>query len=366
MGLRVRFRAKTQRSAETQRFAEGKDLTRFLRSLRALRYFAPLREPIIRNSIISISCLALFIPSTLIAQTARNTPNQTSPKLNGASPESVGMSSSRLAKIDEAVLASISRKETPGAVVLVARKGRIVYRKAFGDRAIEPKREPMTIDTIFDLASLTKIVATATSIMIFVERGKVSLADPVALYIPEFGKFGKERVTFEQLMTHRAGLPPDNEIADYVGKSVDPMQQIYDLRPSYEPGTRFVYSDVGFIVAAEIVRRVSSEPVNVFAHKNIFRPLRMTDTFYVAPTSAEGMLDSGFGDKLSWRRTAPTESREGRWMRGEVHDPRAYEMGGVAGHAGLFSTADDLAIFCQMILNKGEYNGVRILAPYSV
>jgi uncharacterized protein YbbC (DUF1343 family)/CubicO group peptidase (beta-lactamase class C family) len=305
------------------------------------------------------------------------------------------MSSDRLAKIDEAALASIGRKETPGAVLLVARKGGIVYRKAFGDRAIEPKREAMTVDTIFDLASLTKIVATATSIMILVERGKVSLADPVALYIPEFGKFGKERITVEQLMTHRAGLPPDNEIADYVGKSIDPLQLIYDLRPSYEPGTRFVYSDVGYLVAAEIVKRVSGERIDAFAGENIFIPLGMKDTIF-SPTVAflnkfkkgirEGVLSviesdhsrpatreeegraKSSADRIEAlvQRIAPTENREGRWMRGEVHDPRAYEMGGVAGHAGLFSTADDLAIFCQMILNKGEYNGVRILSPYSI
>lgn len=291
------------------------------------------------------------------------------------------MSGERLAKIDEAVLASIERKETPGAVVLVARKGRIVYRKAFGDRAIEPKREPMTIDTIFDLASLTKIVATATSMMILVERGKVSLADPVALYIPEFGKNGKERITVEQLMTHRAGLPPDNEIADYVGKSVDPLSLIYELRPSYEPGTRFVYSDVGFIVAAEIVRRVSDMRIDTFASHSIYSPLKMRHTSFnenefvkalpricakEALPVVIGLADEHTARCRNFEMTAPTENREGRWMRGEVHDPRAYEMGGVAGHAGLFSTADDLAIFCQMILNKGEYNGVRILAPYTV
>jgi len=317
----------------------------------------------------------------ILAQRSAVPSGKTSGRLIEAKPESVGMSSERLAKIDEAVLESISRKETPGAVVLVARKGRVVFRKAFGDRAIEPKREPMTVDTIFDLASLTKIVATATSMMILVERGKVSLADPVALYIPEFGKFGKERVTVEQLMTHRAGLPPDNEIADYVGKTVDPMRQIYDLRPSYEPGTRFVYSDVGFIVAAEIVRRVSGERIESFARRNVFDPLGMKDTRFndvevakLAPLIRQLLNERPQGD-FSYEvfefmdcvdRTAPTENREGRWMRGEVHDPRSYEMGGVAGHAGLFSTADDLANFCQMILNKGEYNGVRILAPYSV
>jgi uncharacterized protein YbbC (DUF1343 family)/CubicO group peptidase (beta-lactamase class C family) len=312
---------------------------------------------------IAVLSLTLLLPSTLLAQRANH--------LTPASPESVGMSSDRLAKIDEAVIESIARKDTPGAVVLVARKSRVVYRKAFGDRAIEPKREPMTVDTIFDLASLTKIVATATSMMILVERGKVSLADPAALYIPEFGKFGKERITIEQLMTHRAGLPPDNEIADYVGK-IDPIEKICELRLSYEPGTRFVYSDVGFIVAAEIVRRVSGKPLQIFARQNIFATLAMNDTFFgtklVNVWASKGALPaqtSEAADEISGR-IAPTENREGRWMRGEVHDPRAHEMGGVAGHAGLFSTADDLAIFCQMILNKGAYNGVRILAPYTV
>src|ERR1044072_5079432 len=201
-------------------------------------------------------------------------------RLSQATPESVGMSSGRLARIDEAILASIERKETPGAVVIVGRRGRIVYRKAFGDRARLPQREPMTLDTIFDLAALPKIIATATSIMILVERGKVSLADPVSLYIPEFAANGKERITVEQLMTHRAGLPPDNEIADYVGVSINPLKNIYELQPSYEPGTRFVYSDVGFIVAAEIVRRVSGKPLDVFARENIFAPLGMRETFF--------------------------------------------------------------------------------------
>jgi uncharacterized protein YbbC (DUF1343 family)/CubicO group peptidase (beta-lactamase class C family) len=350
------FNAKTQRTAK---------LAKALRALpffAALRFFASLHETSTRKSIISIVALTLLVPSTFLAQRANH--------LTPATPESAGMSSSHLSKIDEAVLESIARKDTPGAVVLVARKGQIVYRKAFGDRAIEPKREPMTIVTIFDLASLTKIVATATSMMILVERGKVSLADPVALYIPEFGKFGKERITIEQLMTHRAGLPPDNEIADYVGK-IDPIEKICELRLSYEPGTRFVYSDVGFIVAAEVIRRVAGHPIDLFAGQNIYRPLGMADTGFFRASRSRSQSDSKavlqeMIDSYSQARIAPTENREGRWMRGEVHDPRAYEMGGVAGHAGLFSTADDLAIFCQMILNKGEYNGTRILAPYTV
>lgn len=267
------------------------------------------------------------------------------------------MSSKRLAGIEEAVLAAIERSETPGAVVLVGRSGHVVYFKAFGNRAVEPAVEPMTTDTVFDLASLTKVVATATSIMILVERGKVSLADRVARYIPEFARFGKERVTVEQLLTHRAGFPPDNEIADYVGASIDPLKLIYDLKPVYEPGSRFLYSDVGYIVAAEVVRRVSGKTVAEFAEQNIFVPLGMKDT---------GFMPLGRIGFAPVSRIAPTEVREGRWMRGEVHDPRAYELGGVAGHAGLFSTAGDLAVFCQMVLNRGEYAGARVLAPYTI
>jgi uncharacterized protein YbbC (DUF1343 family)/CubicO group peptidase (beta-lactamase class C family) len=365
------FRAKAQRGANP--------------ALRSLRHFVSWRETLFVNSIITLAMIVSLLPLPVLAQrTTKRAATETPSRLSEVAPESVGMSSERLAQIDEAVRASIERKETPGAVVLVGRRGHVVYRKAFGDRAIQPQREAMTIDTIFDLASLTKIVATATSIMILVERGKVSLADPVSLYIPEFGKNGKERVTIEQLMTHRAGLPPDNEIADYVGISLNPLAEIYNLQPSYEPGTRFVYSDVGFIVAAEIVHRVSGKRIDEFARENIYAPLGMSQTCYVP----KGMLlelqqiasDIRYKDfapaklaeitekykRAPLDRIAPTEQREGRWMRGEVHDPRSYEMGGVAGHAGLFSTADDLAIFCQMILNRGEYNGTRILAPYTV
>src|SRR5438309_3681665 len=288
----------------------------------ALRFFASLRETASCRSIVAAVGLTL-LPLPLIAQqTERRTLNKSSSKLVPAAPESAGMSRERLAKIDEAVLESISRKETPGAVVLVARKGRIVYRKAFGDRTLEPKREPTTVDTIFDLASLTKVVATATSIMILVERGKISLADPVALYIPEFGKFGKERITVEQLMTHRAGLPPDNEIADYVGKGVDPLQQIYELRPVYEPGTRFVYSDVGFIIAAEIVWRVSGKRIDTFAREAIFGRLGMKDTdFHPIPipgSYSDIRKSSDRADPIMATvdyRFAPTENRNGRWMR---------------------------------------------------
>jgi CubicO group peptidase (beta-lactamase class C family) len=254
----------------------------------------------VAKPIIALAAIISLLHAPLFAQRIPKRPrNDTSHRLALAAAESVGMSGERLAKIDEAVLASIERKETPGAAVLVGRQGRIVYRKAFGDRAVSPKRETLTVDTIFDLASLTKVVATATSIMILIERGKVSLADPVSLYIPEFGKNGKERITLEQLMTHRAGLMPDNEIADYVGVTIDPLKMINELQPSYEPGSRFVYSDVGYIVAAEIVRRVSGKRIDEFARENIFAPLGMKDTGWGPGAGGQGsdVLTPEHGDR---------------------------------------------------------------------
>src|SRR5438105_2387926 len=211
----------------------------------------------------------------------------------------------------------------------------------------------MTADTIFDVASLTKVVATATSVMILVERGQVRLGDPVARYIPEFAEMGKRGITLEQLLTHRSGFPPDNDIKDYEQGPEKAFESIWHLTTAADPGSRFIYSDVNFIVLAELVRRVSGKPLDEFAAENIFRPLGMKDTGFKPPASLQ-------------TRIAPTEKRGDHWMRGEVHDPRAFLLGGVAGHAGVFSTADDLAIYCQMILNHGQYGGARVLSPMSV
>jgi uncharacterized protein YbbC (DUF1343 family)/CubicO group peptidase (beta-lactamase class C family) len=350
------------------------------------------------QTLLIFGVLSSLLPFSLVAQvpkSAKNASRASSPqRLATGSPETVGMDSKRLARIEEAVNLSIQRKETPGAVVLVGRKGKIVYRKAFGNRAVEPQTEAMTVDTIFDMASLTKVVATATSMMILVEQGKVRLGDPVIRYIPEFGQAGKTQITIEQLLTHRAGFVPDNPLREYEDGAEKAMQRIYELKPDYEPGTRFVYSDVGYIVAAEIIRRVTMNRVDQFAKEHIYQPLGMKDTFYsFTREQIAQMAEARYGksensqsempddkavaklpriDRRLKDRFAPTEKRTGRvgdekdFMRGEVHDPRAYLLGGVAGHAGLFSTADDLALFCQMILNGGVYNGVRILSPYAV
>jgi uncharacterized protein YbbC (DUF1343 family)/CubicO group peptidase (beta-lactamase class C family) len=263
------------------------------------------------------------------------------------------MSAATLANLDGVIEAEIAKKQLPGAVIIAGRKGRIIWRRAYGNRAVEPAPEQMTVDTIFDIASLTKVVATATSMMILVERGLVRLGDPVSRYIPEFGEMGKKNITVEQLLIHRSGLIADNDINDYEQGPEEAMRKIWKLAPLAEAGSKFIYSDVNYIVLAELVKRLSGKPIDQFAAENIFRPLGMKDTGYKPDASLIS-------------RVAPTEKRGDKWMRGEVHDPRSYLLGGVAGHAGLFSTADDLAIYCQMILNLGEFHGARILSPMGV
>jgi uncharacterized protein YbbC (DUF1343 family)/CubicO group peptidase (beta-lactamase class C family) len=299
--------------------------------------------------------LQIFITALVILSLGRPVPAQKTALASDqtADPAAVGMSAAALANMDEIINAEIAKKQLPGAVVVAGRKGKVVWRRAYGNRAVEPAPEQMTADTVFDIASLTKVVATATSMMILVERGLVRLGDPVSRYIPEFGEMGKRNITVEQLLTHRSGLIPDNDIKDYEQGPEEAMRNVWKLAPLAEPGSKFIYSDVNYIVLAELVKRLSGKPIDQFATENIYRPLGMKDTGYKPDASLIS-------------RIAPTEKRGDKWMRGEVHDPRAYLLGGVAGHAGLFSTADDLAIFCRMILNQGEFNGARILSPMGV
>ena len=271
-----------------------------------------------------------------------------------------------LAALDAVIPEAIARKELPGAVVLVGHNKKIVFRKAYGHRALLPFAEPMTVDTIFDAASLTKVVATAPSILILAEEGKLRLVDPVVRYLPEFAAGGgdREKVTIEQLLTHRAGFPPDDPLELYTGTAEEIFARKYRQPLTNPPGSKFVYSDVGYEVLGEIVRKVSGQTLDRFAAERIFRPLGMKDTRFYPLPPGEGRGEGGA--KAEVARIAPTEQREGRWMRGEVHDPRAYALGGVAGHAGLFSTADDLAKFCKMILAGGRLGHVRVLSPLAV
>src|SRR5678815_717708 len=193
-------------------------------------------------------------------------------------PETVSVSSVALAQMDSVIMDEIAKQRLPGAVVLVSRKGRIIWQKSYGSRAVDPVRETMTTETIFDLASLTKVVATATSIMILVERGKVRLSDPVSVYIPELKGEGRENITIEQLLIHRSGYAPDFDLRERWTSYDEAIKHLIKEPLRNPPGTRFVYSDIGFIELGEVVARVAGMPLDQFARQNIFRPLGMLNT----------------------------------------------------------------------------------------
>ncbi len=245
--------------------------------------------------------------------------------------------------IESIVRQGIQDGQMPGAVVVIADRDRILYRRAFGQRQIEPTTEPMTLDTVFDLASLTKPVATATSVMQLIGQGLISPHQTVADYLPEFGKHGKDKITISDLLLHVGGLIPDNSLRDYRDGVDASWKNICDLKPIAVRGEKFAYTDVGFIVLGKLVERVSKQSLDQYAQQNVFTPLGMTETTFNPSADLK-------------KRSAATEQRNGQWIKGEVHDPRAHLLEGVAGHAGLFSTADDLTQYGQQMLRiaKGE------------
>ena len=253
-----------------------------------------------------------------------------------------------LPQVDAIMRDAVDKHQVPGAVVLVGHHGHVIYRKAFGWRSLEPRRERMTVDTIFDLASLTKVVATTPCVMQLMEEGKIRLNDPVVRYIPEFGANGKQDISVRQLLVHYSGLAPDLDLAQpWQGKETA-YQMAFQEKPENPPGARFVYSDINFITLGALVERVTGTPLNEYAAEHIFKPLKMTHTQFLPPRA--------------WmRKIAPTQYDEHNVMlRGVVHDPTARRMGGVAGHAGLFSTADDLSKFCQAMLSG------KLLSPLTI
>src|SRR5450432_449692 len=244
-----------------------------------------------------------------------------------------------LAVLDPIVQAAIEKHEVPGAVLLVGHDGQVIYRKAFGSRSLEPTRTPMTPDTIFDIASLTKVIATTTAAMQLVEQGKLRLNDPVVKYIPEFAQNGKDDITVRDLLTHYSGLPPDLDLTQPWSGRDTGYSMAFASTPIAPPETRFIYSDVNFIVLAALIERVSGQPLDTYCEKNIFAPLGMSHTRFRPP--ADWM-----------KQIAPTQYDEhNQMLHGVVHDPTVRRMGGVSGHAGLFSTADDLAKFAQALLD---------------
>jgi len=258
-----------------------------------------------------------------------------------------------LAPIDALVQEQVRAGHIPGAVVVIGDRERVLYRKAFGQLMTGPGAKPMRTDTIFDLASLTKVVATTTAIMQLAETGSLRLDNPIANYWPEFAANGKGGITVRQALTHYSGLRPDLSLAKSWSGYQGALDMIVAEQPVKAPGQAYLYSDINFEILGELVRRVAGETLDAYCEHHIFAPL--------------GMRDTGFKPGASERaRIAPTLRWRGQEIWGTVHDPSAARMGGVAGHAGLFGSADDMAVFARMLLNGGSAKGARVLRPDSV
>lgn len=255
--------------------------------------------------------------------------------------------------VDEAVRDAVDSGEIPGAVTLVGQGDRVLYLRAHGWRQLVPERVPMTADTVFDVASLTKPLGTTLAILALVERGALRLDAPLGRYLREFHQRAYREVTIERLLTHTAGLAPTPPNGSLAGGFPQAARALASRPLHYAPGTGFAYSDTGFILLGEVVRRVGGEPLDRFLARLLFRPLGLRDTAF----HPDGPLRE---------RAAPTEFASGHLLRGEVHDPRARQLGGVAGHAGMFSTAGDIARILRMLLAGGQLDGHRVLAPATV
>ncbi|MFW6160560.1 MAG: serine hydrolase domain-containing protein, partial [Acidobacteriota bacterium] len=287
------------------------------------------------------------------------------PSLAISNPEKTYFSSLRLNLLEDVIREAVNNEEIPGAVILVGHKENIVFRRAFGWRQIIPEPKPMEVDLLFDLASLTKPVATATSVMILVEKGKLSLQDKVKDYVPGFtslqenSKKVAKNARLWHLLTHTSGLPPYTEAAVVEKKYGKPcplknmVEHIAGLKKTSAPGKEFIYSCLGYITLAYIIEQVSGKNIAEFSSNNIFKPLNMTKTSFTP-------------DEDKYPFCVPTQVIDGKLLQGVVHDPLAKLLGGISGNAGLFSSADDLALFAQMLLKGGELNGRRILSPLSI
>ena len=271
-------------------------------------------------------------------------------------PTDVGMSSTRLEAIERVVARGIKAGGYPGAAVVVGRNGAAVMEKGFGRLSwVTTSAAVDAQQTIYDVASLTKVVGTTAAVMILFDEKKIDLDERVVSYIPTFTGGEKSQVTLRQLLTHTSGLPAGRDIWRITRTPLEARAAVVASSLETRPGSRYIYSDLGADLLGLVVEVVSGEPLDKFLERRVFAPLGMTDTFYRP------------ADSLRYR-IAPTEVTPPRGypLRGEVHDENAYALGGVAGHAGLFSTAADLSVFAQMMLNGGEYNGVQIISRPTV
>jgi CubicO group peptidase (beta-lactamase class C family) len=276
--------------------------------------------------------------------------------LPAKSPGAVGMSAARLATIDRVIERGIKAGGYPGAAVVVGRRGAAVVERGFGKLGWTNESPNVVAErTIYDLASLTKVVGTTTAVMILFDQGKIRLDDRVSQFVPEFTGGGKENVTIRLLLEHRSGLPAGRDLWRIAHTPDEARAAVISTPLFAQPGQYYEYSDLGADMLAFVVEAASGQKLDQFLAARVFTPLGMTDTRFRPDASLRG-------------RIAPTEITPPRGypLRGEVHDENAYALGGVAGHAGLFSTASDLSIFAQMLLNGGTYNGTRIVADSTV
>ena len=268
------------------------------------------------------------------------------------------------AAVDQLIEDAMKARQAPGAVVLVGRGDKILFEKAYGFRATVPAEELMTLDTVFDLASLTKVVATTTAVMTLIEQGRLRLNDPVALHVPGFERHGKGGITIRHLMTHVSGLRPDVDLGDAWNGYDAAIELAKDEVPTGAPGEQFVYSDINYFLLGDIVTRITGQSLDAYTRRAVFEPLGMRDTGFnpaaallprIAPTERCAPADA-------W----PCKRPEAAPLRGVVHDPTARRMGGIAGHAGLFSTARDLSRFARALIDGGQLGGARILSAATV
>lgn len=289
--------------------------------------------------------------------------------LRVVSPRKVHLSEDKLAKADSAILDAISRKEIPGAVLGIVRHGCMAYKKAYGCRQVYPTIEPMTTETIFDMASCSKSMSTAISVMQLCENGMLRLTDPVAQYIPDFcnwkdGEGNSATIRIQHLLTHTSGLPAYASVESLKKKYGAPnpeglLEHICQVKRQFKPGTDFQYSCLNYIVLQNIIQKCTGQSLRDYAREHIFLPLGMQHTFFL-PIGE---------DHSRWTNLiAPTTRQDdGSVLRGQVHDPLARIMnGGISGNAGVFSTVDDIALLCATLQNGGRWKGTRILSEQTV
>lgn len=308
------------------------------------------------------ACVAVLLLTVSASSFAQPQPTR-APQPRPSGPSAHGMDPAVLEGIGPVVEAAIADKRMPGAVVLVGRGDTVVYERVFGRRAVEPADEPMTLDTVFDAASVTKVVATTTAVMQLVEQGKVRLSDRVSTYVPGFERYGKGGITVRHLLTHTSGLRPDLDLSDEWEGYDTAIARAVEEVPLAAPDDRFVYSDIGFFLLAHIVQQVSGQPFADYARAHVFTPIGMADTMFAPPAALRPRIaPTERCTPLGWPCDGPNQIM----LRGTVHDPTARRMGGVAGHAGMFTTARDLSRFARALLNGGALGNGRILSPLTV